>query len=153
VATKRLLVAGAQELDDALLELRELARGLHPLILSEQGLAPALRMFTDRIPIAIDLEVPEERFDPSVEATAYYIVMESLANAAKHAQATKVTVSVRRDGDALRVEIVDDGVGGAVPAIGTGILGLRDRAEAIGGSLVVISPPGRGTSVTGLLPL
>jgi PAS domain S-box-containing protein len=153
VATKRLLTAGAQELDDALLELRELARGLHPLILSDQGLAPALRMFTDRIPIAIELDVPEERFDPAVEATVYYIVMESLANAAKHAQATKVTVSVRRDGDALRVEIVDDGIGGAEPAIGTGILGLRDRAEAIGGSLVVISPPGRGTSVTGVLPL
>jgi PAS domain S-box-containing protein len=152
-AAKTLLEVGAKELDDALLELRELARGLHPLILSEQGLAPALRTLTDRIPLAIALELPEERFEPAVEATAYYIVMESLANAAKHARASKVDVSVRRDGDSVRVEIVDDGTGGAEPASGTGILGLRDRAEAIGGSLVVISPPGRGTTVSATLPL
>jgi signal transduction histidine kinase len=141
------------ELDDALGELRELARGLHPVLLTDHGLRPALARLAERTSVRVDLDIPERRFPEEVEATAYYIASEALVNVTKHAQATAARVVVATEGDALRVEITDDGKGGADPALGTGILGLRDRAEAAGGSLVVISRPGIGTVVTGVLPL
>jgi PAS domain S-box-containing protein len=148
-----LLAQATAELDDALSELRELARGLHPVLLTDHGLRPALVRLAERTSVPVELDVPDWRFPEQLEATAYYIASEALVNTTKHAEATAVHVVVKADGDSLRIEIADDGKGGADPARGTGILGLRDRAEAAGGSLVVISRPGIGTVVTGVLPL
>ena len=147
------LEGAAKELDLALEELRELARGLHPAALTEQGLGPALEGVANRLPIEVDVSAPAERLPENIEATTYYIVSEALTNVAKHAQATKAKVEMTVAGDVLKFEITDDGRGGADPSAGSGILGLRDRAEAVGGTLFVISPPGKGTLVTAQLPL
>ena len=147
------LEAAANELDLALAELRELARGLHPAALTEQGLGPAITAAIQKLPIEVDISVPDVRLPENIEATVYYIVLEALTNVARHAEATQAKVTVQLDDDVLRFEITDDGRGGADPASGTGILGLRDRAEAVGGTLFVISPPGKGTLVTAQLPL
>jgi PAS domain S-box-containing protein len=147
------LEGAAKELDLALQELRELARGLHPAALTEQGLGPALAGVAERLPIDVDMSVPPERLPENIEATAYYIVSESLTNVAKHAKATRAKVDMTFGGDVLKFEITDDGRGGADPSAGSGILGLRDRAEAVGGTLFVISPPGKGTVVTAQIPL
>jgi PAS domain S-box-containing protein len=147
------LERAANELDLALEELRELARGLHPAALTEQGLGPALAGVAKRLPIDVDLRAPDERLPENIEATAYYIVAEALTNVVKHAEATKAKVDMTLAGDVLKFEITDDGRGGADPSGGSGILGLRDRAEAVGGTLFVISPPGKGTVVTAQLPL
>jgi PAS domain S-box-containing protein len=147
------LAAAAQELDLALEELRELARGLHPAALTEQGLAPAIAAAAERLPLPVNITAPEERLPEGIEATVFYIVSEALTNIVKHAQATEANVRITIEGDTLRFEVTDDGRGGADPAAGTGILGLRDRAEAAGGTLFVVSPPGRGTVVTAQLPL
>jgi PAS domain S-box-containing protein len=146
------LEGAAKELDLALQELRELARGLHPAALTEQGLGPALAGVAERLPIEVDMSAPTERLPENVEATAYYIVSEALTNVAKHAQATKARVDMTLAGEVLKFEITDDGRGGADPSAGSGILGLRDRAEAVGGTLFVISPPGKGTVVTAQIP-
>ena len=141
--------AGARE---ALVEVRDLARGLHPAILSERGLALALESLAERAPIAITVSAPAERFLAPVEATAYFVAAEALANAAKHAGASRAAVSVRRaDGD-LVVEVTDDGVGGADPRQGSGLCGLADRVAAVDGLLGVDSPPGRGTKVVARIP-
>jgi PAS domain S-box-containing protein len=147
------LEGAAKELDLALEELRELARGLHPAALTEQGLGPALAGVAKRLPIEVDVKAPDARLPENIEATAYYIVSEALTNVVKHAKATKAKVDVTLAGDVLKFEITDDGRGGADPSGGSGILGLRDRAEAVGGTLFVISPPGKGTVVTAQLPL
>ena len=146
------LEGAAKELDLALQELRELARGLHPAALTEQGLGPALAGVAERLPIEVDMSTPAERLPENIEATAYYIVSEALTNVAKHAQATKARVDMTLAGEVLKFEITDDGRGGADPSAGSGILGLRDRAEAVGGTLFVISPPGKGTVVTAQIP-
>jgi PAS domain S-box-containing protein len=152
-AAARLLEEASRELDAGLEELREIARGLHPAALVGHGLRPALEVLAARLPVAIGIDAPDERLPEHVEATAYYIVSEALTNVAKHAQATHADVAISRDGELLRFEIADDGRGGANPSAGTGLLGLRDRAEAAGGTLFVVSPPGRGTVVTAALPL
>src|SRR6266576_1977852 len=146
------LEGAAKELDLALQELRELARGLHPAALTEQGLGPALAGVAERLPIEVDMSAPTERLPENIEATVYYIVSEALTNVAKHAQATKARVDMTVAGNALKFEVTDDGRGGADPSAGSGILGLRDRAEAVGGTLFVISPPGKGTIVTAQIP-
>jgi len=151
-AAAELLERAARELDTGLAELREIARGLHPGALTDHGLLRALEALGERLPVAVEIDAPAERLPEHVEATAYYIVSEALTNVAKHAAATRATVAISRDGDVVRFEIADDGRGGANPS-GTGILGLRDRAEAAGGTLFVVSPPGRGTVVTATLPL
>ena len=148
-----LLDRAADELDNALEELRELARGLHPAALTEQGLSSALRALAHRLPIEVKVQEFERRLPEHLEATAYYIGSEALTNVAKHAQATSANVTFSCDGEMLRFEITDDGCGGADPRAGSGILGLRDRAEAAGGTVFVISPPGKGTVVTATLPL
>jgi signal transduction histidine kinase len=142
-----------RELDLALEELRELARGLHPGALTEKGLGTSLEALAARLPVDVKIEVTEERLPPDVEATVYYIVSEALTNVAKHAEARRANVVIARDGALLRFEVRDDGRGGADSGAGTGILGLRDRAEAAGGTLFVVSPPGKGTVVTATLPL
>ncbi|HKC22883.1 MAG TPA: PAS domain S-box protein [Gaiellaceae bacterium] len=147
-----ILAGAASELDLALEELRELARGLHPAALTEQGLAPAVRALGDRLPVAVEVDSLDERLPEYLEATAYYICSEALTNVAKHAYATHARVSFHREPGVLRFEITDDGRGGA-DGRGSGILGLRDRAESAGGTLFVISPPGKGTVVTATLPI
>ena len=136
-----------------LAELREIARGLHPAALVDQGLERALEALAARLPVRVEIDAPSERLAEHVEATADYIVSEALTNVVKHAAARRAEVSIRRDGRVLRCEVSDDGCGGADPSTGTGILGLLDRAEAAGGTLSVVSPPGRGTVVAAALPL
>ena len=148
-----LLDEAAHELDSGLQELREIARGLHPAILTDRGLLQALETLAARIPVPLEIDAPEDRLPGHIEATIYYIVSEALTNVARHADATEATVTIRRDGDIIRCEVTDDGRGGADISRGTGILGLRDRAEAAGGTLTLTSPPGRGTIVAAALPL
>ncbi|MFC0430735.1 CHASE3 domain-containing protein [Kutzneria buriramensis] len=135
-------------------ELREIARGIHPAILSEGGLGPALRALARRsaIPVELDVQVGS-RLAPSVEVAAYYTVAEALANATKHARASVVRVEAAVRGDRLHVAVRDDGVGGADPARGSGLIGLTDRIEALEGRMTVASPPGLGTSLKVELPL
>jgi PAS domain S-box-containing protein len=152
-AATLLLEDAMRELDTGLEELREIARGIHPAILSERGLRPALEALTERLLLPVELAIPDQRMPHHSEATAYYIVSEALTNVARHAAATSAHVSVRREGGMLRCEVSDNGRGGADPSSGTGLLGLRDRAEAAGGTLSVVSPPGRGTVVAAAVPL
>jgi len=141
-------------LDDLLEELRETARGIHPAILSEGGLAPALKTLARRSTVPVALEMRSEARSPEpVEVAAYYVVSEMLTNAAKHAQATVVRVDVEQQDDVLHVFVRDDGVGGADPDRGSGLVGLKDRVESLGGLISVSSPVGAGTSVTVELPL
>ena len=149
---KAALGDAANELKEALSELRELAQGLHPEVLTRSGLAAAVRAAARRASVPAEVaEAPEERFSPDAEAAAYYVVSEALANAGKHASATLARVCIRRSGGVLRVEVADDGVGGA-DAAGSGLTGLADRVAALGGTLSVASPPGAGTVVTAELP-
>ncbi|MBB5897994.1 signal transduction histidine kinase, partial [Kutzneria kofuensis] len=135
-------------------ELREISRGIHPAILSEGGLGPALRALARRsaVPVAIDVRV-EGRLPRPVEVAAYYTVAEALANATKHARASEVRVEAAVRGDRLHVSVRDDGIGGADPARGSGLIGLTDRIEALEGRITVASPPGLGTSIEVELPV
>jgi signal transduction histidine kinase len=142
------------KLGAALNELRELARGIHPGILTDRGLAAALESLAGRAPIAVDCEIDlPSRAPASVEAVAYFVVAEALTNVMKYAHATRATIRARYDRDELVVETQDDGVGGADETAGTGLQGLRDRVGALDGTLTVISPPGGGTLVRGGIPL
>jgi signal transduction histidine kinase len=149
-----LLKAAREEVTQALSELRELARGIHPAVLTERGLPYALTTLAERAPgeVALDVHL-EQRPPPAIEAAAYYVVAEALANVAKYAQATTATVDVRIDGEQLRVEVADDGVGGANASAGSGLRGLDDRVQAFGGALRVISRAGEGTRILAQLPL
>ena len=148
-----LLAEAEAELRSALDELRELARGIHPAILTEQGLAAALRSLAERSTVPVELlDVPEERLGEPVEAAAYFLVSESLANVAKYAHASHASVRVDvRDGRVL-VEVEDDGVGGADAVRGSGLRGLSDRLHALDGELEIDSPPGRGTRIHAEIP-
>ena len=149
-----LLQAAREELTQALSELRELARGIHPAVLTERGLAYALTTLAERAPLEVVLDVRlDRRPPPAIEAAAYYVVAEALANVAKYAQATTATVSIDSDGERLHVEVGDDGVGGADASAGSGLRGLDDRVQAFGGWLRVNSPPGQGTRILAELPL
>ena len=152
--TKREVEEIAAGLDEVLDDLRETARGLHPVILSRGGLGPALKALGRRSPVPVELDVqPRDRLPEPVEAAAYYVVAEALTNAAKHAHASVVTVEAEViDGD-LSVTVQDDGVGGANPDHGSGLVGLTDRVEALGGKLTLDSPPAGGTRVHVDLPL
>jgi signal transduction histidine kinase len=143
----------ADGLGEAVDELREISRGIHPAILSEAGLSPALKALARRspIPVELDLDVPDRLPEP-VEVAAYYVVSEALANTAKHAQATAATVRAHLEDGMLRLEVHDDGVGGASPGEGSGLLGLTDRGEALGGVLTVLSPPCPGHHTPGRPP-
>jgi signal transduction histidine kinase len=141
-------------LNDALDELHEFARGIHPAILAEGGLRPALKALARRSAVPVDLDVRTERRLPQpVEVAVYYIVSEALTNVAKHSQAASVSVEVEASADVLRVRVRDDGVGGADFSHGSGLVGLRDRIDALGGRITLQSRPGRGTSLSVELPL
>jgi signal transduction histidine kinase len=151
-----LLRAASDELAHALDELRELARGLHPAILADRGLAPALETLASRAPLPVLVEgVPDQRLAEPLEAAVYFVVAESLANAVKHAGASELQVRMSATNGELQVEIADDGRGGAEAGKGdgTGLRGLADRVEALGGRLALESPPGVGTVVRAVLPL
>ena len=148
-----LLAGAAEEAHGALQELRELARGLHPAILVEEGLDAALDALAERAPLPVTLDVrAPEPLPPAVAAGAYFLVSEALANAAKHSRASEVVVRTRRDGGSLRIEVADDGVGGAVVGPRSGLEGLRDRVEALGGRLRLESPAGHGTTLRADIP-
>ena len=135
-------------------QLRELAHGIHPTILTDLGLAEAIRSLTDGSPVPIRLlGLPARRLDSTAEATAYYVVAEALTNAQRHARAKQITIRVAESGRFLRIEVGDDGVGGADDRLGSGLQRLRDRVEAVGGTLRVASAPGRGTLVCADIPL
>jgi signal transduction histidine kinase len=148
------LAGAADEVVAAPDELREVSRGIHPAILSEGGLGPALRALSRRCAIPVELDISiAGRFAESAEATGYYVVCELLTNAVKHAHASVVQVAVDQTPGALRLSIRDDGVGGADPALGPGLIGLTDRFEAMGGTILVDSPVGSGTAVLVSVPL
>jgi signal transduction histidine kinase len=150
---RELLATAREQLDLGLAELRELARGIHPALLSERGLAPAIDALAARAPLDVRvIEVPEQRLPEQVEAAAYFIVSESLTNAAKHASAAAATVRVERANGSAVVEVSDDGIGGADPRRGSGLRGLVDRLAALDGELLLVSPAGGGTRVHARIP-
>lgn len=151
-AVKEQIEAGVQEVRVALAELRDLAQGLHPSILADEGLGAAVEYLAERAPLPVSVDVADERYPEPIEVTAYFLVSEALANAAKHANATEVRVSVKRVDGRVTVEVRDDGTGGAGMARGSGLRGLGDRVAAVGGQLRVESPAGRGTRVVAELP-
>jgi signal transduction histidine kinase len=141
------------ELAATLTELRELAQGIHPAVLTEHGLAPALKTLAARSQIPIELDAPlTERLPTPVEAAAYFVVSEALANATKHSRAAAVSVSASSISGSLVVEVVDDGIGGAEPHAGSGLAGLADRLQALDGRLTIESPRGSGTHVRAEIP-
>jgi PAS domain S-box-containing protein len=143
-----------QELSEASAELRELARGIHPAVLTERGLAPAIVALASRAPVPVEIvDLPEGRLPAAAETTAYFTVSEALTNVAKYSQATHATVRLASEAASLVVEVSDDGVGGARATVGSGLSGLADRVGACDGSLTVSSPPGKGTLVRAVLPL
>ena len=148
-----LLGEAEAELGAALAELRELAQGIHPAVLTEQGLGPALRTLAARASLPVEIEaVPDTRLPAQVEAAAYFVVSEALANVAKHARASSVFLSVACENGSLVVEVADDGVGGAEAKAGSGLTGLADRVHALDGDLTIESVPGQGTLVRAALP-
>jgi signal transduction histidine kinase len=153
--TDALLSAASVELDVALEELRELARGIHPAVLTTRGLGPALESLADCAPLHVELELKlptGRRLPEGVEAAAYYLASEALANIAKHAGASGATVSVSSENGHAVVDVADDGVGGADPQQGSGLRGLTDRIEALDGTLAVVSPAGEGTRIRAEIP-
>ena len=151
---KQQLANVASELTDVSTELRELSRGLHPTILSQGGLVPALKTLARRstVPLTLDAAI-DRRLPEPVEVAAYYVVAEALANAAKHAQASEVKVCARTADDRLQISVQDDGIGGAEVRNGSGLIGLKDRVETLGGTIRLRSPRGGGTSLHVTIPL
>ncbi|HWL33590.1 MAG TPA: PAS domain S-box protein [Gaiellaceae bacterium] len=152
-AANAVLESAREELTAALDELRELARGIHPAVLTDRGLAAALEALATRLPIPVEIETPDVELPQAVEAAAYYVIAEALANVIKYARASVVTVRITCDESSTRVEVVDDGVGGADAAGGSGLRGLSDRVAALEGTLTVDSPPAGGTRIVAEIPL
>jgi signal transduction histidine kinase len=152
-AGERLVAEAFEQLQEGLAKLRDLGRGIYPYVLSQYGLAMALEGLAAHAPLPIELRVTRERLQPVVEAAIYFTVAEALANVAKHANATRATVTVLPAGNAVMVEIADDGVGGAALASGSGLDGLVDRVEALAGQFELDSPPGAGTRVRAIVPV
>jgi signal transduction histidine kinase len=149
---QELLGEADAELMTGLDELRALARGIHPAVLTDEGLAAALASLARRAPVPVTIQASEERLTPPVEAAAYFVASEALANVAKHARASNVTITVTRADGWVRLEVADDGVGGADAANGSGLSGLRDRVEALDGHLEVSSPAAAGTTLRAEFP-
>jgi PAS domain S-box-containing protein len=152
-AARAALTDACDELALALEELRELAQGLHPAVLTDRGLRAAVEMLAGRAPVPLEVsDIVDERLPEPVEAAAYYLIAEALTNITKYANASTVHVRVVLTGATVVVEVSDDGIGGADPATGSGLRGLADRVEALGGSLEVVSPAGAGTSLRAEIP-
>jgi signal transduction histidine kinase len=153
-AAQKLIAQAREEAQLAVKELRELARGIHPAVLSDRGLAAALEALAGRAPVPVEVSgVPAEPLAPQVEACAYFVTAEALTNVAKYAHANEASVELEVEEGTLRVRVQDDGVGGADPSTGTGLRGLRDRVDALDGKLEVHSPLGEGTTITVEMPL
>jgi signal transduction histidine kinase len=151
---RRAIDEAASELAEALDELRELARGIHPTILTDRGLEPALRLIAVRSAVPVDLEAEVlGRLPPPHEAALYFTASEALANVGRYAQASRVSIRLHRANGQAVIEVADDGVGGADASTGTGLRFLADRVEALGGFLEVASPPGVGTTVRAGVPI
>ena len=151
--TRRRLDLARREVGASLQELRELAHGLHPAVVSGHGLAVALESLAARTPVPVRLTVStDERLPEALEIAAYYLVAETLANVAKYARASAVSIDVTRVGGAVVIEVADDGVGGADTEHGSGLRGLADRVETLGGRLQIWSPVGGGTRVRAEIP-
>ncbi|MDF2697391.1 MAG: integral rane sensor signal transduction histidine kinase, partial [Labilithrix sp.] len=150
---KRLLAHAQDELAGSLDELRELARGIHPAVLTDHGLAVALDALAERSPFPVRLAIePGDGLPERIEVAGFYLISECLANTAKYAEASEAVVAVSRENDRVIIEVVDDGVGGASRNGGSGLRGLTDRVEALGGKLELSSPSGRGTRVRAEIP-
>jgi signal transduction histidine kinase len=150
----RLVAQAREEAQQAVKELRELARGIHPALLSERGLGPALEALARRAPVPVTVSpVPDVEICRPVQSAAYYCTAEALTNVAKYAHASHASVTLSADDGHLVVEVSDDGVGGADPSAGSGLRGLRDRVDALDGRFEVVSPPGEGTTLRVELPL
>jgi signal transduction histidine kinase len=149
----RLVADALEDARGAIEELRDLAHGLHPAILTHRGLAAAVEALADRAPLPVHIDIPAHRYPASVESAAYFIAAEALTNVAKYANASTASVTATGSAGSLRLTINDDGTGGAVPSPGSGLSGLRDRVSALEGTLTIDSPPGRGTRIRAELPL
>jgi signal transduction histidine kinase len=150
----KLIAQAREEAELAVKELRELARGIHPAVLSDHGLGPALEALASRAPVPVEVSgVPEVQLAQQVEAAAYFVTAEALTNVAKHAKAQGAWVNLSLERDCLRLQVRDDGVGGADTQSGGGLHGLRDRVDALDGQIEIDSPPGGGTAVTVEIPL
>jgi signal transduction histidine kinase len=153
-AARRDLAGAREHLEHALAELRELARGIHPAVLTDRGLKTAVEALVNRAAVPMEVvDIPDARLPEPVETAAYYLIAESVTNVAKYAQATHVAVSVQREDGHLLVRVDDDGVGGADPTDGSGLRGLSDRVEALHGRLRVDSPAGGGTHISAEIPI
>jgi signal transduction histidine kinase len=152
-AGKELVASAHEEAKAALKDIRDLVRGIHPVILEDRGLDAALSAVVARAPVPVALKVRvEPRPAPAVESAAYFIVNEALTNVARHAHATRAEVAIERAGSRLVIEVRDDGVGGADASLGTGLQGLRERVDGLGGTLHVVSPDGGPTTISVELP-
>lgn len=150
---RRIIDESHVQAKQVLTEMRDLVRGIHPAVLTDRGLDAAISAIAGRasVPVRVDVDL-DERLPDEVEGTAYFVVVEALTNIARHSNATQAWVQVRREGEWLRVTVTDDGRGGADPAAGTGLRGLRDRIAALDGSFALTSPVGRGTRITVEIP-
>ncbi|HET6550439.1 MAG TPA: sensor histidine kinase [Solirubrobacter sp.] len=154
VSAGRLIAKAREEAQVAIKELRDLAHGIHPAVLSERGLAAALEALATRSPVPVEVTgVPAAPIDPTVEAAAYFVTAEALTNVAKYARASEASVCLSLADGRLRLEVRDDGCGGAELETGSGLRGLRDRVDALDGHFELDSPPGVGTTVTVEIPL
>jgi len=152
-AAREVLEASREELARALEELRELARGIHPAVLTDRGLEAALDSLAARAPLPVEIDGPDAILPAQVEAAAYYVVSEARANVTKYARASSVKVTVEKVDGCEQVVVADDGVGGADPDRGSGLRGLADRVASLNGKLAIDSPPGAGTRVRAEIPL
>jgi signal transduction histidine kinase len=151
--TRAQIAHAERELELTLDDLRRLAHGLHPQILSDEGLASAVARLAEGAPIPVETEIASQGIPPRVAAAAYFVCAEALANVAKHSSASRVTVGISSDHARVAVRVEDDGIGGADPSLGSGLRGLADRIETLGGNLQVDSPPGHGTRLAAEIPL
>ncbi len=151
---REFLGQASKDLQEAITELRELARGIHPMLLTQEGLGSALHALAERAPLPVAVAAPTQRFPEAVEFATYYLVSEAVTNAARHSDARQVVVRIQAEADWLEVEVVDDGVGGAEPARGrgAGLQSMRDRVTALGGVMTLASPAGAGTRINARLP-
>jgi len=152
-AVRPLVEDGVMLTRSAIDELRELAHGIHPAILTHHGLAAAVEALADRAPLPVAIEIPDARYPTAVESAGYFVIAEALTNVAKYAKASTASVTATRVAGELLLTVEDDGVGGAAPAPGSGLSGLADRVTALDGTLTVDSPPGRGTHIRATIPL